>query len=190
MSEPPHTEAGGAARDAGTPGALDPADAALAGALDPAGGEDAAVLSLEEVATRAGIPTAALEAMVREGLLTPREVDGVPRFTEDDAAAVTAGRRVLDTGIPLAELLELARRHEAAMHPVAEQAVDLFVRYVRDPVHASTPSAQDAATRLVDAFQQLLPATSELVGHSFRRLVVNAAQERIARELADAGEDG
>lgn len=158
---------------------LDPADAALAAALAvPTRDGGDRLYTLEELAEAAELSLPLLEAIVREGLLVPRAVDP-PRFALEDAEAVRAGLSLVEAGLPLAELLDLARRTDAAMRPVADHAVDLFVEYVRDPVHGTATSSDEAADRLLEAFQLMLPATERLVGQHFRQLLVAAARRRV-----------
>lgn len=168
-------------------GDLDPADEALVAALaspdqglDPDSSEE--ILSPEELAERTGVSPTLLEALEREGLLTSKTRGGKPVYTSSDAATVTAGLALLQAGLPLSELLALAREHDEAMRKVARRAVDLFARFVRDPIRAQAPSQSDAGERLVQAFRQMLPATSTLVAHHFRRVLLAAAQERITSE--------
>lgn len=184
---------------------LDPADAALAAALGvPAAGAgtdaDAdGLLTLGELAEAADLSLPLLEAIHREGFLVAR-AEAPPRFALEDAEAVRAGLALVEAGLPLAELLDLARRTDAAMRGVAEHAVDLFVRFVRDPVQGTAASSDEAAARLVAAFQAMLPATERLVGHHFRQLLVAAARRRLETEAAagvgdhedgrDDGDDG
>ncbi|MDQ3951853.1 MAG: MerR family transcriptional regulator [Actinomycetota bacterium] len=166
-------------------GDLDAADEALVAAIErPAPGKDDALLSLEELAERTGVSPALLQAIEREGLLVPRETDDGPAYTEDDAAAVTAGLQLLDAGLPLGELLALAREHDAAMRPVAQRAVDLFVQFVRDPIRGTTESDDEAAAKLTEAFAKMLPATGTLVGSHFRRLLLAEAQARLETSTA------
>lgn len=160
------------------------ADEVLASALrstDAAGSDRR--LSLIEVAERTGVSATLLEAIEREGLLGGRRRDGAPTFSTADAEAVEAGLELLNSGLPLGELLELARRHDAAMRAIAEQAVDLFVRYVRDPIHATASSEAEAGRRLVESFNRMLPATTALVANHFRRVLLEIAEDRMDREL-------
>lgn len=163
---------------------LPPADAALISALaGPLPGEDAGadteVLTLEELAERSGLPTSLLEAVEREGLLIPRTTDDERRYTLADADALRAGLALVEAGLPLDELFSLAREHTAAMRTIANHAVELFVRFVRDPIRSQAATDEEAAARLLEAFSRMLPATSTLVGHHFRRLLVNAAHDRV-----------
>lgn len=123
-----------------------------------------------------------LEAIEREGLLAPPLADGERRYSPSDVETVRAGLALLEAGLPLGELLDLARRLDASLREVADHAVELFLRFVRDPVRGTATTDEEAATRLVEAFQRMLPAASDVVGQHFRRLVVAAARARIERE--------
>lgn len=163
---------------------LDPADAALAAAIaTPPAGDGAGLHTIDELAEVADLSLPLLEAVAREGLLVAR-ADDPPRYALDDAEAVRAGLALVEAGLPLAELLDLARRTDAAMRGVAEHAVELFVEFVRDPVQGTAASSDEAAERLLDSFQAMLPATERLVGHHFRQLLVAAARRRIAEETS------
>ncbi len=116
---------------------------------------------------------------MREGLLIPQVSEPDVLFDPSDAEAVKAGLELMEAGLPLGELLDLARRMDDAMRPVAAQAVEVFARFVRDSVEASSETGDEAAARLVEAFRTMLPATSRLVGHHFRQLLVSDARERM-----------
>ena len=169
-------------------GELDKADEALVAAVsaEDAGGAAAELLTIDELAERSGIPLPLLQAVAREGLLVPRRVGGVDCFTTADVDVAAAGLRLLEAGLPLPEILDLARRHHAAMRAVAEQAVELFDTHVRQPLRDQGLADDDAAARLVDAFNQLLPATTALVSHHFRRVLLQVAQEHIESVGGDA----
>jgi DNA-binding transcriptional MerR regulator len=161
------------------------ADRALAAAVaDPAtaSSEGAEFMSLQELATTTGVSPALLAAIEREGLLAPRYVDGRPVYSSGDAATVRAGLALLETGLPLSELLALARKHDAAMKAIADEAVEMFIRFVRDPIRADAASGDEAAARLIDAFSSMLPATTKLVAHHFERVLLETARARAASE--------
>lgn len=163
-------------------GELDPGEEALAGELvrplpDEVDGDDQRY-SLAELAARTGVSETVLEALAREGILIPTSDDDRP-YTAADARAVTAGMALLEAGVPISELLALAREHDAAMQAVAAQAVDLFARFVRDPIRADAEDEDEAAQRTVEALHRMLPATATLVAHHFRRLLLGAARARL-----------
>ena len=125
---------------------LDPWDAALLAALDVEALDDRGSLeTLEELAHSSGISEPLLEALAREGLLLPRTTDGEPRFSRRDADTVRAGLALVSAGLPLAELMTLARDMDDVMRPMAERAIEVFARYVRDSVEAGAASDADAA---------------------------------------------
>jgi DNA-binding transcriptional MerR regulator len=165
-------------------GDLEPADAALVDALaGPLPDEEGAgeLLTRAQLAERTGVSEALMEAIEREGLLIARAggADGEPRYSTADADTVSAGLALLEAGVPLGELLDLARRYDEAMRGIAEHAVELFIRFVRDPIHGSAASEREASERLVTAFRTMLPATSLMVARHFRRLLLASAQARI-----------
>ena len=142
----------------------------------------AELLTVEVLAERTGVSPALLGAIEREGLISARMVDGEARYTAADADAVRSGLSLLEAGLPLSELLDLARKHDEAMRVVAEQAVEMFITFVRDPIRASVGDEAEAGDRLVEAFRKMLPATSALVANHFQRVLLKVAQERIESE--------
>jgi DNA-binding transcriptional MerR regulator len=168
-------------------GELDAADEALVTAVSSTTAtNEGETFTLEELAERSRIPLGLLQAVLREGLLIPRKLGGHDRFTTADVDAAAAGLRLLEAGLPLPEILDLARTHDRAMRAVAERAVELFDTHVRHPLRTSPLADDEAAARLVDAFLTLLPATTELVTHHFRRTLLAVAQEHIERVGGDA----
>ena len=163
-------------------GADEPLAAAVVGAVDDETGAEAGAedfLTLDELAARSGVPEALIESIVREGLLVPRRHEGDARFTTADVDIVAAGLRLLETGLPMPELLTLARRHHDATRDTAEGAVAMFDTYVREPLRSADLSDDERAERLVEAFRVLLPSVTALVGHHFRRVLLEVAQEHL-----------
>jgi DNA-binding transcriptional MerR regulator len=170
---------------------LAPADAALAEAVTSPPDDLDAPHDLDGLAAAVGTTRALLEAVARSGLLLPHHVDadGTARYSAADAAAVEAGLTLLDAGLPLDELLELARRTDAAIASIAEAAVEAFLRFVRDPVVGAALDDPSTTERLVTAYERMLPAPERLVAHHLRRRLVGEAVARIA-ESADVTAEG
>lgn len=161
---------------------IHPGDAALATVLATAPNDTEAPFTLSALADHVGTHVSLLEAVTRAGLLLPHHTaeDGTVRYSAADAEAVRAGLVLLDAGLPLAELLALAGPTDAAVREVADRAVEAFLRFVRDPVIGSTGDDDEAAARLVTAYETMLPATERLVAHHLRRRLILAALERLA----------
>ncbi len=161
-------------------GNSDASEQALAAALaGPLPGEEPERLTLAQLADRTGVSETLLEVVEREGLLVPRSGDPQAPYTVADVDAVRAGIALLEAGVPLSELLALAREHDDAMRALATRAVDLFARYVVDPIRGATESEAEAAERMVQALQSMLPAASAVVSHHIGRRLLAAARERI-----------
>jgi DNA-binding transcriptional MerR regulator len=168
-------------------GELDKADEPLAAAVSEAAGlsgrrapgDDEEFVTAEELAARSGVPLPLIESLAREGLLIPRLHEGSPHYTVDDLAVVAAGLQLVQVGLPMAGLLDLARAHHSAVRAVAAQAVELFDSAVRQPLRDSDRAEEEKAEALVEAFRVVLPAVSELVAHHFRRVLLQVAQEHL-----------
>jgi DNA-binding transcriptional MerR regulator len=162
-------------------GDLGRADADLAAAVHAArgDGEEDELLPLEEFAQRSGVPASLIQAVEREGIKLGRTVDGEERYTVSDIEMVRGALRLLEFGLPLSELLSLARDTNDAMVRLADRAVELFDEHVRKPIRDTAGSVEAAAAQLVDAFDTLLPAVTNLVANHFRRVLLAEAEQRL-----------
>ncbi len=192
-------------------GDLDAADEALVGELSGAGrgrsagpstpatgrSDDGDTLTIAELAAETGVPLALLKAVEAEGLLIPQRMDGRERYTAEDVAASKAGLLLLEWGIPLSALLELARRHHEATEAVARAAVAMFSTHVRGPLREGRPvgpegrsvsgsAGEPGVDRLLQAYAELLPAVNALVGHHFTRALIKAALDHVEQVGSDA----
>ncbi len=205
-------------------GELDAADEALIGELSglnhPGGGDGATdggregdgtgttpppsrpedrLFTIGELAVETGVPLALLKAVEAEGLLIPRRVLGRDCYTTEDVAASRAGLLLLEWGIPLSALLEVARHHHEATEAVAREAVALFSTHVRGqlrqgiepgpgpsaPAPADDPDTVAEIDRLLRAYEELLPAVTTLVEHHFTRALVKAALDHVEQVASD-----
>jgi len=168
-------------------GELGPADADLAAAVAVARGEAGAPnedpagesLTLDEFSAMSGVPASLIQAVEREGIRLGRPVDGEERYTAADIDIVRTALRLLEFGLPLPDLLALARDADTAMRGLAERAVDLFDEHVRKPIRDTAGDAEQASAQMVQAFRELLPAVTTLVSHHFRRVLLEAAEVHI-----------
>ena len=131
-------------------------------------------LSRDELAAESGVPVALIAASESAGLVESVVVDGEPRFNEADVGLMRAGRILLEAGLPLQKLLDLASRHARSVDQVCEEAIDLFDDHIRKNDHAAGDG--EAVTRI---FEQLLPEVTRLVALHFQRTLVNRALNRL-----------
>jgi DNA-binding transcriptional MerR regulator len=121
-----------------------------------------------------------IQAVEREGIrIGHADTTGATRYTSADIEVVRTALRLLEFGLPLADLLALARDADASMRALAQRAVDLFDDHVRTPIRDTSGDDAAAAAQVVGAFHELLPAVTALVSHHFRRVLLETAEERI-----------
>jgi len=105
--------------------------------------------------------------------------DGEARYTSADIETVRAALRLLEFGLPLGDLLGLARDANAAMVALATRAVELFDEHVRKPIRDTAATEEQAAAQIVEAFDTLLPAVTNLVATHFRRVLLATAEGKL-----------
>jgi DNA-binding transcriptional MerR regulator len=169
-------------------GDLAPADADLVAAVAEAqrGGSADELLSLETFSLRSGVPASLIQAVEREGIRLARRVDDEDRYAASDIETVRAALGLLEFGVPLGELLSLARDAHEAMLGLAERAVDLFDEHVRKPIRDTASDDRVGAAELIAAFRTMLPSVTELVASHFRRVLLATAEAHLERVGADA----
>jgi len=155
-------------------------DADLAAAVAVARGDDgqAATLTLDELASASGVPASLIQAVEREGIAVGRRVDGEVRYSTADVEVVRTALRLLEFGLPVGDLLSLARDADEALSTLAVRAVDLFDAHVREPIR-DTVGADPGGARTAEAFEALLPAVTALIANHFRRVVIEEAERRL-----------
>jgi hypothetical protein len=94
---------------------------------------------------------------------------------------------LLGSGLPMEEFMRVARVQIEAADRVAEGAVELFLRYVREPLlHQSGIDDVEEAERLAAGFRLMLDAATMLMTYNFHRMVRNAVQAEIDERGSDA----
>lgn len=151
---------------------------ALLGALAESSGERS--YTRAELAQSTGLPESWLVEAERAGLLHPLP-GGEPRYTDADRRAIEAARSLLDSGLPLGELMPLATLHARHVNEIADRSVELFRDWVRHEEPGGAPRPIEEVTA---AFRTLLPAVTTLVAQHFQRTLVERARQR----LEEAGE--
>ena len=164
---------------------MDPWDEALLAALERSPEER--LLTLPELAEASNFSTTLLEVVIREGFLTPVHEDPEPLFELSDAETLRAGLALVEAGLPLGELLDLARRTDAAMRPIAERAVEVFARYVRDSVEANARSDDEAVRKLVAYEPPYVDDSGQRGGAAYEGQLTRLLAEGNRLEVKDFG---
>jgi DNA-binding transcriptional MerR regulator len=164
-------------------------DVDAARATEPPASPGDELLSLRELAERSRVPTAMLRSLEASGVLRPRRVGEELRYTAWDVRAVRMLLSLLGSGLPMEEFMRVARVQIDAANQVAEGAVDLFLRYIRDPLRAQGLPDDEEAERMVSGFRLMLEATTVLVAYNFQRTVLGALQAELATSGSEAEQE-
>lgn len=144
-------------------------------------GRDEEGLTLVEVADRARVPPSLLRSLEASGLLRPLKVGTSRHYNGADVRAVRMLLSLVGGGVPLEEFMDVARTQIAAANTVAEGAVELFLRYVRQPLLDSDLSPEQEADRLVTAFRLMVQAANGLIAYNVERMMLNLVEEELER---------
>ncbi|MDP9387739.1 MAG: MerR family transcriptional regulator [Actinomycetota bacterium] len=139
-------------------------------------------LTFAQVAEQARVPPSLLRSLEASGLIRPIQVGDERRYTADDVRAVRMLLRLVGGGVPLEEFMGLARTQLDAATTVAEGAVELFLRYVRQPLLESDLTPEQEADRLVTAIRHMVQAATGLISYNVQRMMLNLVEEEIERQ--------
>ena len=161
-------------------GELEPSDESLVAAVTRP--PTPQTLTLDELAAQSGVAAPLLRSLQAAGLLVPVEGGDEPLFPAEDLNAIGAGMKLIEAGVPIADLMELGREYAAATDRVARQAVDLFDHHVRERIQSQDGSPEAAERELLELFNELMEASGILVRHHFQRTLLRAARDHIEQE--------
>ncbi len=131
-------------------------------------------LDLHDLSDRTRVPLAVLRSLEGSGVVRPRKGEEGAYYTAADVRAVRMLLSLLGVGLPMEEFMRLATIQIAAMQQVASGAVELYTKYVGEPLRASGLDPAEEEDRAEAAFSLLVQAATSLVAYSFERTLRNA----------------
>ena len=139
-------------------------------------------LTLAELAERTRVPPAMLRSLQASGVLRPRRSGRKWWYTEADVSAVRMLLSLLGGGPPMEEFMRVASVQLDTAQAVAEGAVDLFMKYAREPLLEAGLPQREEAERMVAALRLMMHAATALMTYNFQRMVLAAAQRVVEEE--------
>ena len=131
-------------------------------------------LAPQELADRTRVPLAVLRSLEASGVIRARQGNGGPYYTGADVRAVRMLLSLLGVGLPMEEFMQLARLQISTMQEVAAGAVQLYSKYVVEPLQAAGLDPHEERERAEAAFGLLVQAATSLVAYGFERMLRNA----------------
>jgi DNA-binding transcriptional MerR regulator len=138
-------------------------------------------ISIAEAAARAGLSVTAVQAAIDAGLIDARAGSDGGTIHESDVVALEAGAELLEAGIPIGSLIELAVTFDSAAREVADRAADLFDTHVRSTAAALSGDEEQSSELLASRFERLLDVTERLVATHIRRALLDAAESKASQ---------
>ena len=162
-------------------GAEQPEDIALAAVEVP---EER--LTLAQLAERTRVPPSMLRSLEGSGVLRPRRSGRERWYTDADVRAVRMLLSLLGGGLPMEEFMRVASVQIETAQEVAVGAVDLFMRFSREPLLEAGLSHREEAERMVASLRLMMHAATALMTYNFQRMVLSAAQQVLEKEGSTA----
>ena len=131
-------------------------------------------LAPQELADRTRVPLAVLRSLEASGVIRARQGERRCLLHGADVRAVRMLLSLLGVGLPMEEFMRLARLQIATMQEVAGGAVQLYSKYVGEPLRAAGLDPHEEEERAEAAFSLLVQAATSLVAYSFERMLRNA----------------
>ncbi len=141
-------------------------------------------LTMRQVAERTRVPPSMLRSLEASGVLQPRNDDPELPYSTADVKAVRMLLSLISGGLPIEEFMAVARTQIETNAAVAQGAIDLFFRYVREPMLEAGQPDDDEAEKLVAALALMLQATTTLISYNFQRRVLNGISAELERRGA------
>ena len=141
-------------------------------------------LTLRQVADRTRVPPSMLRSLEASGVLQPRIDDPEQPYSTADVKAVRMLLSLISGGLPIEEFMAVARTQIETNTSVAQGAIDLFFRYVREPMLDGGLPEEEEAEQLVAALALMLQATTTLISYNFQRRVLNGISDELERRGA------
>jgi DNA-binding transcriptional MerR regulator len=119
------------------------------------------LLILSELSEEAELPEAILLSLVADRIIEPTTIGKTDYFSEFDLMSARAALELLKAGLPLAGLMEIAKRDKSSIDDVLDLAVGVFDEHIRKNPNQTSQS-------VLEMFDELFEASSALVVNHFR----------------------
>jgi adenylate cyclase len=145
-------------------------------------GDAVGQITLAEAARRTGLAPALI---ARVYLSLGFSTDALERISESDLVLLDYLAAVVEAGLPLEALLQLARVYGQALAQMADAEVRLFHLYVHEPLLRDGVPGLEVAEELEGLARALLPLTSPIMDHVHRRFLAHFVEQDVVGHLED-----
>src|ERR1019366_4735649 len=144
--------------------------------------------SIRQAARQAGLQPGLVRRIVTGLGISPEHSETI---SEDELQLLRYVAAALESGFPLAALLQLIRVYGQAMAQVADAEVRLFHLYVHEPLMRSGVSGVEMADEMAGLARELLPLASPVMDSIHLRYLQHFIEQDVVGHMeADLGESG
>jgi len=139
-------------------------------------------VGLEEAARRTGLKPALIARLY---LALGFSTETLERISESDLVLLDYVAAILDAGLPLEALQQLARVYGQALAQVADAEVRLVHLHVHEPLLRDGVPGLEVAEELEALARALLPLASPIMDHVHRRFLAHFVEQDVVGHLED-----
>ncbi len=143
-------------------------------------------IPLEEAAREAGLEPALVRRIMSGLGISPQAAE---TLSEDEVQLLRYVDAVLESGFPLAALLQLVRVYGQSMAQVADAEVRLFHLYVHEPLMRSGVTGVETAEQMRALSREVLPLASPLMDQVHQRYLQHFVEQDVVGHM-EADLDG
>lgn len=145
-------------------------------------------LTARQAAERAGFDLESAKK-IRRALGLPEAPDDELQFDDQDVAVLQVLKEITASGVPVEDVLTVARAYGRAMSRVADAETRVFRKYFVDPLVASGAETEEIVDRLRPQVDRLLELLQEPLRYVHRRHLDVALQQLTSEPDARGGAD-
>jgi DNA-binding transcriptional MerR regulator len=139
--------------------------------------------SRAELAKEAGVAPEVVDAAEDMGFLFPERRGRERRYTQDDVHILGVAQQWLDLGIPRT----LGRLYRDSLQEISKAQVRAFNQSVIAPIRRENLPPEEARMRLLDGYQDMSRAFTQLVALLHRKVLQQAVESYAASNNEEAG---
>ncbi len=144
-------------------------------------------LTLRQAARATGLEVALIRRILATLGWSDWQIESV---SEDQLRLLRYASTVLDTGLPLVAMLQLARVYSQAMAQIADAEVRLFHLYVHEPLMRSGGSGIEMSDEMLVLSHELMPLALPVMDQLHRRYLQQFVEQDVVGHMeSDLGED-
>jgi adenylate cyclase len=137
-------------------------------------------VTVKEAASETGLDPGLIDRFMNGLGISPEHSD---TLSEDELQLLRYAAAALDSGFPLAALLQLVRVYGQAMARIADAEVRLFHLYVHEPLMRSGATGVETAEQMYELSRNVLPLAGPVLDHVHQRYLQHFVEQDVVGHM-------